>query len=154
QAQKAPPRLPADPRADRAPEEPAAGIEYAGEARDLHAPRPVLRLTGSQPGHAQEAPMEAVPPTPTRPGRAPPQTGWRPPPEGEDRLPVTHNVPPVPPKQGARRLAAEPSEAIPAAVAVPAPHRAVAPTDDVDAMKLYSSSVDLLHHGQHAEAIA
>jgi tol-pal system protein YbgF len=60
----------------------------------------------------------------------------------------------VPPKQGARRIAAEAPEAIPAAATAAVPRRIAAPADNVDAMKLYSSSVDLLHHGQHAEAIA
>src|SRR3989442_14892805 len=44
---KAPPRLPVDARADRE-EAPPADVEYAGDAKDAHAPRPVLRLAGSQ----------------------------------------------------------------------------------------------------------
>src|SRR3989442_395054 len=55
--QKQAPRLPVDARADRPAEE--GEVEYAGEARDAHAPRPVLRLVGS--GGSSKSSITEVP---------------------------------------------------------------------------------------------
>src|SRR5262249_28481971 len=66
---------------------------------------------------------------------------------GSDKLPVTRAIPPVP-KSGSPAPKAMP------AVAPPPPSTPKAPNESVDAMKLYTASVDLLKHGQHAEAIS
>jgi tol-pal system protein YbgF len=173
--QKAPPRLPVDARADRPVDEPQAAaevVEYAGDARDAHAPRPVLRLVGTQSpskstgievgGEGPAIPVAAPPPSSH--GRAPvARKEWSPPADGEglDRLPVTHAVPPVP-KGGAQPVAvassAPPSSrqaAGPAPRALPPPvPTGISKGESVEAMKLYTASVDLLKHGQHAEAIS
>jgi tol-pal system protein YbgF len=159
--EKSPPRLPVDVSADR--EEPGEVVEYAGAARDAHAPRPVLRLTGAQAPRSPEAvdntPVATAGKPGPRAGRTPPREReeWRPPPAGDDRLPVTRYVPPVP--KGAGRVEPAPMVAVarpPVAPRTTAQPAAVASSvgSASDAMKLYTTSVDLLHHGQHAEAIA
>jgi tol-pal system protein YbgF len=164
QAQKrAAPHLPVEVRPEREPAPTDSDIEYAGAARDATAPRPVLRLVGSQAPQLQEV-APANPPstgaaTPRRAGRSAPRPEWRPPePMGsDDRLPVTRGVPPVP-KPGAPSMPAkiEPTPAAPAAAHVPAaPAAAAVPAAaPLSAMKLYTQSIDLLHQGKHAEAIS
>ncbi|HJZ86798.1 MAG TPA: tol-pal system protein YbgF [Polyangia bacterium] len=153
--QKAPPRLPVDANADRDDE----GVEYVGAARDAHAPRPVLRLVGAQPlPRTPEVSGEAAGSRePQRAGRSAPPAA-RPSAEGsgDDRLTVTRYVPPVPPKESGGKSVAAPA---PAQAPAPARASAVPPaaspvSAQIDAMKLYNASVDLLKHGQHAEAIA
>src|SRR5262249_23596615 len=145
--------------------------EYAGDARDAHAPRPVLRLVGSQPPSKSsgvelvgEGPAVPVAPSPAH-GRptAVTRKEWSPPSDsgGLDRLPVTHSVPPVP-KGAAQPIAVASSAPPPARLAAgPAPRSLGSPapmgitkSEGVEAMKLCTASVDLLKHGQHAEAIS
>jgi tol-pal system protein YbgF len=178
---KAPVHLPVDARADApAPGEDAAdAVEYAGAARDAHAPRPVLRLVGSQAVRGTSD-SEVVGERSDR-GPSAPSTGhrtarndWRPPEpavaeDPGDRLPVTRSIPPIPHREGEGTSApvvhapAAPVPPPPLARQDPAsqPVRALARAggpgkggSDVEAMKLYNSSVELLRHGQHAEAIA
>jgi tol-pal system protein YbgF len=170
---KVTPRLPVDARADRE-EAPSPDIEYAGDAKDAHAPRPVLRLVGSQaPQKSTDVVGEMTPVPPPKKGAI--KQEWNPPSDsGVDKLPVTHAVPPVPkagqpvdrtgggsPPPRRAELAGAPPPTGKAAPAVAQTPRAtplpVAPktaNESVDAMKLYTASVDLLKHGQHAEAIA
>jgi tol-pal system protein YbgF len=154
---KVAPRLPADARADKE-EPPSPDIEYAGDAKDAHAPRPVLRLVGSQPPQKSTdvvGEMTPVAPPPPKKGGAIKQE-WNPPSDSMgDKLPVTHAVPPVPkagqPVPKAAPAVAQAPKAAPLPAPTPAPKAA---NESVDAMKLYTASVDLLKHGQHAEAIA
>ena len=155
---KVAPKLPVDVRADRE-EPPSPDVEYAGDARDAHAPRPVLRLVGSQsPQKSTDVVGEMTPVAPEKkPAKAASRQEWNPPSDDMDRLPVTKAVPAVP-KSGAPMPKSAPSPvAAPPPVAAPSPPKAAPPktaNESVDAMKLYTASVDLLKHGQHAEAIA
>lgn len=159
--QKAPPRVPVDPRADTRPEnEPDPDIEYAGAARDANAPRPILRLSGGQMPPRQGI-VEAAPPKEAdvapRAGRSA-RAEWRPP-STDDKLPVTAAVPPVPvrgdssagktlPRIEAPRRTAPPQVASTSQVA------GASHLGEAEPMKMYNAAIELLKHGQHAEAIA
>ena len=155
---KVAPKLPVDVRADRE-EAPSPDVEYAGDARDAHAPRPVLRLVGSQaPQKSTDVVGEMTPvaPAPPKTAKAGARQEWTPPSDDGDKLPVTKAVPAVP-KSGAPMPKSAPAplpKTAPAPIAA-APKSTPKPANEsVDAMKLYTASVDLLKHGQHAEAIA